>query len=372
MKYRILLINWQDITNPLGGGAEVHAHEIFRRIAAQGHKVSLLCSGFNGAPKKENIDGIQIFRSGNRSMFNYSVPSAYYKLKQNQKFDIIIEDINKIPFYTPLYVKEPLVAIVHHLFGHSIFMEAPFPHAAYVYCAEKTIKAFYKKTRFITVSESTQKELESWNLKSLRKDIVYNGVDQRLFRQIPKLKSKNPLIGYFGRLKRYKCIEHIIQVFPEILKKVSNVQLLIVGDGDYRNDLEKLALRKGIRDRIHFTGSVKNQKKIDYLNRMWFAVNPSPKEGWGLTVIEANACGIPVIAADSPGLRDSVVHGKTGLLYPWGQHTKLKENILTMIENKRLRSRMGVQALQWSKRFSWDLSAKKILDIIEEVYHRGF
>jgi len=344
MKYRILIINWQDISNPLGGGAEVHAHEIFRRIASKGHQVTLLCSGFKGAPKEETIDGILIIRKGNRSLFNYYVPFAYRKLRRRQKFDIVIDDINKIPFFTPWFINEPLVAIVHHLFGQSIFMEAVLPQALYVYLAERAIKAVYRKIRFITVSESTHKELSSYGLNSHHRDIVYNGIDHVVYRPIPELKSKVPLIGYFGRLKRYKCIEHIIHVFPDIMKKIPDVQLLIVGEGDHRKKLEKMVIQQGLNERIHFTGAVKNQQKIGYLNQMWIAVNPSPKEGWGLTVMETNGCGVPVVAADSPGL-------------------------CALLQNKSLRQKLGQGAFQWAKRFSWDHSASKTLKIIEEVCH---
>ena len=122
MAYNILVINWQDIKNPLGGGAEVHLHEIFKRIAAMGHQVTLLCCKYPGLPDEDILDGINIFRRGNRNFFNYAVPFQYWKLKKKYQFDIVIDDINKIPFYTPHFVKEPVIGIIHHLFGSSIFI----------------------------------------------------------------------------------------------------------------------------------------------------------------------------------------------------------------------------------------------------------
>ncbi|MEX0602980.1 MAG: glycosyltransferase family 4 protein, partial [Bacteroidota bacterium] len=133
---KILLFNWQDIRHPNAGGAEVHLHEIFRRLAARGHHVTLFCSSFPGALPEETLDGIRIIRQGSRNVFNLVVPPRYRSQFRHEGFDVVVDDINKIPFYTPFFVREPLVGILHHLFGKSIFLEAPVPAAVYVAAAE--------------------------------------------------------------------------------------------------------------------------------------------------------------------------------------------------------------------------------------------
>jgi glycosyltransferase involved in cell wall biosynthesis len=370
MKYRILLINWQDIANPLGGGAEVHAHEIFRRIASWGHEVTQLSCTFHGAQREELIDGIRVIRRGLRSIFNLSVPSAYRALNRIKQFDIVFDDINKIPFCTPLFVKEPVVAIVHHLFGESIFLETGWPQALYVRASERAIPKIYSKTRLIAVSESTRRELNESGLRCNRIDIVHNGVDSQRFFVRPGMKSREPLIGYMGRLKRYKCIEHLIRALPRIVERVPDVRLLVVGRGDHRSRLERYAADLGLSERVSFSGGVNNDEKVAYLNKMWVVVNPSPKEGWGLTVIEANACGIPVVAADSPGLRDSVMHEQTGFLYPWGDIEILADRVVQVLIDKALRRRLGQNARSWAERFRWNDSAMKTVGIIEDVLNR--
>ena len=367
MRYRILLVNWQDIANPLGGGAEVHAHEIFRRVAAKGHDVTQLSCAFDGAPSQEWIDGIRVVRSGARVGFNFCVPSAYRRLQRDGRFDIVFDDINKIPFYTPLFVKEPVVAIVHHLFGKSIFLETSWPQALYVRTSERMIPAVYRKTRFVVVSESTRRELRESGLRWNKVDVVHNGVDVERYRFLRGMKSREPLIGYLGRLKKYKCVAHLIQALPLIERRVPGVGLLVMGEGDAREGLERYVYELGLTDRVTFTGSVGHEEKESYLNRVWVVGNPSPKEGWGLTVIEANACGVPVVAADSPGLRDSVVDGQSGLLYPWGDVEQLAEQVARVLTDSRLRHRLQRGGLAWAKRFSWDDSASKVLRIIEDV-----
>ncbi|MBN2355437.1 glycosyltransferase family 4 protein, partial [candidate division KSB1 bacterium] len=315
--YHILAINWQDIRNPMGGGAEVHFHEIFKRLVAAGHTVTLLCCGFKGAAAEESIDGIRIVRRGSRGLFNYFVPRAYRQLARQHHYDVVIDDLNKIPFYTPLFVKEKLLTIVHHFFGRSIYLETSFLPASYVFLSEKLVPLVYKNVPFACVSDSTRQELRACGIKASI-DLLPNGVDVASYKQMPQLRSKSPLIGYLGRLKKYKSVEHVIQAMSIIRQAVPETKLLIIGEGDYRPHLQRRVQEAGLQDAVEFTGMVSHEEKIRRLNQLWLTVNPSQKEGWGLTVIEANACGLPVVAADSPGLRDSVQHNRTGILYRYG------------------------------------------------------
>ena len=149
---KILVVNWQDVTNPLAGGAEVHLHEVFERIAARGHEVTLFCHYFKGAAREEMRNGIRIIRHGGRSLFNFYIPWWYWKRFRKEGYDIIVDDVNKIPFYTPLFVNKPIQGVTHHLFGKSIFLETVFPFALYVHLSGKRIKPVYRHVQFIIVS----------------------------------------------------------------------------------------------------------------------------------------------------------------------------------------------------------------------------
>src|SRR5512140_209745 len=113
---KILVFNWQDITNPLAGGAEVHLHEVFSRIVQRGHSVTLYCSSFPGAAHTETLGGIKVIREGGRYLFNYRVAYAYATRFRREGFDVVVDDMNKIPFFTPLFDRAPLLGITHHLF----------------------------------------------------------------------------------------------------------------------------------------------------------------------------------------------------------------------------------------------------------------
>lgn len=366
---KILVLNWQDIRNPMSGGAEVHLHEIFKRIAARGHSVTLFCSRFSGAPAEEVIDGIRILREGGRNLFNYRVYPGYLRRFRHERFDVIVDDVNKIPFFTPLFVKEPVAGILHHLFGKSIFSETFILPALYVLGAEWLALRVYRKTPMAVVSESTRQELLANGFNDDLLSLVPNCVDHSLYTPASQPPKPN-LIGYLGRLKKYKSVEDLLSAFAIVHKEVPDARLVLLGDGDARPSLERVADDLGITTYVEFLGFVSPAEKIRRLHTMNIVVNTSAKEGWGLTVIEANACGVPAIASDVPGLRDSVLHEKTGLLYEYGNIEMLAEKMLLVLRDTSLRSRLSSQAIAWARQFDWEHSADAMLTFLESVIRR--
>lgn len=365
---KILVINWQDIKNPLAGGAEVHLHEVFSRIAHRGHDVTLFCSSFAGAPPTERLGGITVIRQGGRQFFNFRFFFAYLTGFRKGHWHVVVDDMNKIPFFTPLFVRKPLYGVVHHLFGGSIFREVNFLVASYVYLMELIAIGVYRRRRipFIVGSPSTQNELLRRGFPQSDVSLIPYGVDHQVHRLTGVSKSPGALIGYFGRLKKYKSVDQLLMALPKVLRDVPNLKVLIVGEGDDRPRLEALARDLGIVDAVEFTGFVTESKKIELLQTMWCKVTTSSKEGWGLTVIEANACGTPVLASNVPGLRDAVRDGETGLLYAYGDVKDLSDKILLFLSDQRLRERLTANALRWAGTFSWDVAAQQTLQLLEQ------
>ena len=364
---RILVINWQDITNPLAGGAEVHLHEVFSRIARLGHEVTLYCSAFQGAAPEENFKGIHIIREGGRFLFNLHVPRAYRNRFRGERFDIIVDDLNKIPFFTPLYVREPLYGITHHLFDTSIYHETNAVLASYVFAMERAAVALYKERRipFIVGSPSTYTELMARNFRPEDVTLINYAVNHEVYRRTGVGRSSSPLVGYVGRLKRYKSIDQLLQALVRVRVELPDLRLMIIGEGDDRGRLETMSGDLGLRDAVEFTGFVSDERKIDLLQQTWFNVTTSSKEGWGLTVLEANACGIPVIASNVQGLKDAVKDGETGLLYTYGDVEDLSRKMVTLATDSALRERLSENALRWAATFDWDTAASQTLALLE-------
>ena len=359
---RILVFNWRDILNPEAGGAEIHLHEIFKRIVQEGHEVTVISSKYDGCECYKEVDGVKIHRVGGKFLYGVTAPLYYvFKLRGNG-FDVVIDDISKVPLFTPLYVKEPLVAIIHHFHGPTFFKELPLPLALILYLLEKLIPLIYRRTPFTTVSDSTKTELVSHHLLKEQVAVIHNGINSHFS---TGEKAGNPLVAYVGRVKRYKQIDHLVRAFKKVKEKVPDAELIVAGKGDAHEEILRLARKLGVA--ITCLKEVSEEEKVSILQRAWVFVATSMKEGWGISVIEANACGTPVIAYNTPGLKDAVKDGETGYLVPYGDIEKLASKIVEILTNHKLRRKMEQKAVKWARRFSWDASAEKMLKTIEKV-----
>ena len=372
MGHKILVINWRDIKNPNVGGAEVNFQEIYKRLVERGHEVTLLCSRHDRSfPEEEWIDGIRHVRRGNSYAFNYAVPIAYRREFSRAPIDIVMDDINKIPFYTPLYVRHPLFAMIHHLHGSSIYGDTFLPAGMYVHLTEKMIPLFYKGLPFIAVSKSTKSELVRMGLRADDIEIVHNGVDHDTYQPNESIRTTEPLLACVTRLKKYKGTHLLLRAMAQIRKEIPDVKLVITGRGDYEPQLLKLSRQLHLDDCVEFAGFIPKEKKAELCQRAKVLVNPSAKEGWGLSVIEANACGTPVVAADVPGLRDSVIDGETGLLYPHSDINALAQAVVKLLRDDELRTRFGERSLAWSKEFTWQKASEQVEELIERILSKG-
>jgi glycosyltransferase involved in cell wall biosynthesis len=365
---KILALNWNDLKNPFAGGAEVHLEELLRRLVGFGHEVTLFCSGFDGCLPEETVEGVKIIRRGNRYIFNLIAPWHLKKIVKNERFDILVEDINKIPFYTPLYLELKTLVVIPHLFATTVFQEINFVLGSYIYFAEKPMMFFYRGKKFNVISESTADDIAARGVPREDISVIHCGIDrQRYSYDSSVAKYEHPTVLYLGRIKKYKSIQHLIRAFKTVRETLPDACLMIVGAGDYLPHLQKLAASLGFKDEIEFPGFVSVEDKVTRMRRAHVAVLPSLKEGWGLTNIEANAVGTAVVAANVPGLKDSVRDGKTGFLYEYGNIPQLAEKLLLILRDDSLRLRLESQALEWAETFNWDRAAAKFEKVLLEV-----
>ncbi len=365
---RILALNWNDLKNPYAGGAEVHLEELLRRLVRAGHQVTLFCSGFTGCPPEETVEGIRIVRRGNRYNFNLIAPWHLRRLVKNGRFDVLVEDVNKIPFYTPLFLNLRTLVVVPHLFATTVFQEINFVLGTYIYLAERPMIYFYRGLPFNVISESTADDLVARGVPRRDISVIHCGINRDLYAPDPNVaRYDQPTVLYLGRIKKYKSIHHLIQAFGYVKREVPRARLMIVGDGDYVGPLKSLTQSLGLADDVEFPGYVPTADKVLRMRRSHVAVLPSLKEGWGLTNIEANSVGTPVIAADAPGLRDSVRDGETGFLYPHGDVGNLARKIISVLADDALHARLAEGALKWAERFSWDNAAVQFEMLLRRV-----
>ena len=354
----ILLVNWQDLENPQAGGAEIHLFEIFKRLAGAGHRVRLVCSGWKGAPQDARIDEIEVHRVGRRNSFALFGRGAVRRAIRKERPDVVVEDINKLPLFLPTLTGLPFCALIPHLFGETSFQEAPWPMAAAVWMAERPLARAYRRAAFHAISESTRDDLVARGVAADRIRVIHPGVDSTLFSPSPaEPRAGEPRFLYVGRLKRYKGIGRAIEALAVARRSRPDLRLDIAGTGDYREELGRLAAKLDQEPAVTFHGFVSEARKVSLFRSAWANLFPSPKEGWGITVVEAAACGTPSIASDSPGLRDSVRHLETGYLVPHGDVNALAARMLELAGDPELVTRLGSAARRFAERLTWERSA---------------
>lgn len=362
---RILIVNHRDITHPQAGGLEEIVHETAKRWCKWGHTADVLCASFAGTTQVEIIDGVQYIRGSNEYFFHWWAPWKVWRLGA-RNYDIILEYAGKVPCFLPLFIwSTPIAVMIPHLFGQTIFEELPGPFA-FIWCQlEKLIPVVYRQCNFWVNSQSTAADLRRRGIPPDRISVIYAGVSDALFAPEPHtVKTSFPSLVYIGRLKQYKHVDFIIRATKILKQRFPDVQLRIAGHGSAQSDLEMLTRTMQLQNTVSFYGYVSEQEKKRLLTESWVGVQTSSNEGWGLAVTEAGACGIPTVASDSPGLRESVHHGKTGFVVPHGNIEALAEQVATLLSDANLRRTMGESAQDFAQAFRWDSTAERALEYL--------
>jgi glycosyltransferase involved in cell wall biosynthesis len=356
---RILLVNWNDRENPWAGGAEIHLHEIFGRLARRGHDIDLITSGWPGAAPAVELDGMRVRRYGGRHSFVWRARPAVRAQLRTRGYDVVVEDINKLPLYLCRLTDLPFCALVPHLFGATAFAEANWAVAAVVWAAELGIPRAYGRAAFHAISASTRDDLVRRGIPRERITVIYPGVDAAWYHPDPGTpRAERPTFLYVGRLKRYKGLEIVLRALATARATRGDLELEIAGQGDDRPRLERLARALGVADAVRFLSFVSQEEKRRLMRRAWAVVLTSTKEGWGITNIEAAACGTPALASDNSALRESVRDGETGFLVPHGDVPALARRMLELAGDPMLVERLGRAARAFAAGLSWDHAAE--------------
>ena len=356
---KLLVANWQDRRNPQAGGAEVHVHNVFGRLADAGHEVTLLVSGWKGCAPRETLDGMEVVRVGTRYTFGLAAPRLYRDQLCHRHFDGVVETLNKVPIFAPAWAGRPVVLLVHHLFGTTAFREAPVGLAAATWMLERALPRVYRGVATQAMSRSTRDDLVERGLRPADITVIYAGVDATEFVPAPAMRARMPTFIYLGRLKKYKRVDLLVRAVAELAGRGTECQAVIAGKGEYEPSLRRLAAELGVAERVRFVGFVSESEKLALFRSAWANVFASPKEGWGITNLEAGAAGTPSVASDSPGLRESVRHGETGLLVPHGDLEALTAALGRFAREPDLVARLGAGARRFAESFSWERTARE-------------
>lgn len=351
----------RDWTHPQGGGTGANVYSNVARWAQWGHSVTLVAGEYPGCSRVERFGpNLVVHRMGGRgSVFPRAAWAVLRGLGRDA--DVVFEVINGIVFLTPLWLRKPRVALVNHPhrdlyigeFGRrlgrvmaSLFEELP-------------LRLLYRRVPFLTISGSARDELVSIDgIPAEHITIAYCGVGPGPYH--PGERAPDPRLLYVGRLKAYKRIELLL----DMLVALPDVTLDIAGQGDHGETLDDEISRRGLGARVRVHGYVDEQAKADLYRQAWLHVTASASEGWSLTVMEAALCGTPSAALAVGGLRESIVHGETGLLASDPQ--ELTRNVTAVVRDPELRERLGTAARARALTFTWERTAATTLAVVQQ------
>ena len=366
----ILILNWRDTRHEWAGGGEVYISELAKRWIKMGNKVTLFCGQDvkKGLPSEEIINGIKIYRKGGR--FTLYIWAIWYYFKKFRKnIDVVIDVQNGIPFFSTIYCRKPKVAVVYHVHKRQFFIELAFPLNLIGFIIEKYFfPVFYRKTKIIAISKTTRDDLIEIGFKKKNIEIVYCGMNG-IKNPVSSNKFSKPTILYLGRIKKYKRVDLLIKVMPDILKRVPHANLIIAGWGTEASSITDMTMRSITRRKVKIIGPVSEAEKKHLLSKAWVFVNASIGEGWGISVIEANLYGAPAVAFDVAGLSESIKDGQTGYLSK--NKEEFVDNICKILNNKALRLRLSKNATKWADTFNWETAATKSLAIVGSIVKNG-
>lgn len=368
---KILILNWKDPKNPKAGGAELVTMEHAKAWTKVGHEIVWFTSLFPNSKKKESFNGVEIIRRGNIITVYFLAPLFYFFSRN--KFDVVIDEIHGIPFFTPLYVGKPKkIAFIHEVAGEIWDYMYPFPLNKIGKIIEKSYFNLYKTIPFWTDAPSTVEDLVSHGI--LRKNCVAIPcpVSNSIITKLPT-KEKNPTYIFVSRLVKMKGIENVLEAFSIIYKNNPKSRLWLVGGGNagyiqhLKNkikSLEKVANIKDLNSGIKFFGKVSEEKKLKLMRRAHLLLHASVKEGWGLVVLEAASQGTPSVVFKVAGLVDSVQDGKTGIIVKENTSTALAKEAQALVGDKKRYRKLQQGGFKWVKSLTWEKVTKKSLELI--------
>jgi len=365
---KILWLTWKDKKNPLAGGAEVVNEELAKRLVTDGHEVIFLVGGFTGGTSEETKDGFKIIRCGNRWSV-YFKAYQYYKKNLKDWSDLVIDEVNTIPFFAKFYVKQKNILFVHQLCRQIWFYQMFFPLSLVGYLLEPIYLWLLRDRKVITVSESTKRDLIKFGFKKENISIISEGIEIEPVTNLENLnKYDNPTILSLGSIRPMKRTDHIVKAFEIAKEKIPNLRLLVAGDstGKYGKKVLEMIKTSKYHDSIEYLGKVDKDKKIELLQKSHLIVVTSVKEGWGLIITEANSQATPAVVYNVDGLRDAVKSDKTGLVCSQNNPENMAENIVQLLNNTEQYNTLQKNAWEWSKEINFTESYKIFKSKINE------
>lgn len=354
---RILFQITRDARNPALSGGDLTPWRYATYLASRGHSVTYVTSTFSGAPKKETIDGIQVIRLGGILSLWLRTYLEYMRHGRNA-FDVVITEGfggSRIPRLAPLYVKEPVVTEWHQLHQQLFAAQYPRVFLPFFYIFERLTAFVHRNTLVRAGTEDWAHAFPQIGFKPANIFQVPVTLTEDWFADGAPQPVSEPRVLWLGRFLRYKLPDHVVLAMKDVIRVRPDARLVLAGrhtDRQYEARLRELVEQLGISQNTEFRFDLSEAEKRTLLRQSRVMVLPSSVEGFGVVVLEANACGVPVIA--SSGVPTGAVqHEKNGLRYPGGDIGALTAAILRLLNDDGLYLRLSTTSRSFARGFRW-------------------
>jgi glycosyltransferase involved in cell wall biosynthesis len=358
---RVTMLAWRDLDDPEAGGSEIHASMVARYWAEAGIEVTMRTSFAPGHPQVAWRDGYRVIRKAGRYLV-FPRAAISQSLGWHGPSDGLIEIWNGMPFFSPVWARGPRAVFLHHHHAEMWNMTLPDRLASAGRLMESRLAPpLYRHTEIITLSASSKRELvEEMGLRPGRITVVPPGIDPRF--TPGGSRSSVPLVVAVGRLVPVKRFDVLVRALAELRTDLPRLEAVIVGEGYKREELEALQRSLGAEEWLHLPGRISDDELVALYRRAWVVASASAREGWGMSLTEASACGTPVVATRIGGHADAVVEGTTGLLVD--RDTELAVAIGSVLRDEDLRGRLGRGGLAYASELTWESTALGTLAVL--------
>jgi glycosyltransferase involved in cell wall biosynthesis len=359
--HRVSMLAWRDLDDPEAGGSEVHASRIAELWGQAGIEVTIRTSYAAGHPHVSWRDGYRVIRKAGRYMV-FPRAAASEMFHRYGPRDGLVEIWNGMPFLSPVWATGPRIVFLHHLHAEMWGMTLPPRLATMGSTLESRIAPpLYRRTPIVTLSESSKRELvDELRFRSDRVTVVPPGVDARF--SPGGEKSPTPLVVAAGRLVPVKRFEEVIEVLVRLKERQPDLEAVIVGEGYRRESLEAQVRERSAERWISLPGRIGDAELVALYRRSWAVVSAAAREGWGMTLTEAAACGTPAVATRIAGHLDAIADGRSGLLVD--NREEFVDALDRVLRDPELRARLSAGALEHAARFTWVATARGTLEVL--------
>jgi len=382
---RILFVNKASVRTH--GGAEVRIREIGKRLAHIGHEVYVICGKTQPQLQSyEELDGIKVqyvktipeflFRFSrlsfylSRYMFYILSPLSIYLTIKRKNIDVIIDDVSPSPSFAYPIAKlmhKPCHATIHEIFGSKWF-KLKDPATAVLGFFSQYLLKIYAFDKIITVSDSTKDALTCFGIPTKKVTVIPDGIDLSRLNEYEKVSKEKYSIVSIGRLVKQKGHIYLIQSMKYIVKEAPEAKLFIIGDGPYKSALESYTEKLGLKNNVFFMGNLPEEEKMRILKKSKIFAFPSLQEGFGISLIEAMACCLPVVASDLPVFRELLKDGRKVFLVETANPKKIAEKIAQLFYGKSEMEEMLKISKKYFEKFDWSVSAQRLENLIREDF----